>query len=93
MKLSRICIGLTRLTHGYLTRNHQQPTCPNAACNNQTLTITHQTLPHGVPPMEGHQKKIQYPRSRSDIKTLLGRDCEVEKIIKFLKEIEIFEQI
>ena len=90
MKLSRICIGLTRLTHGYLTRNHQQPTCPNAACNNQTLTITHQTLPHGVPPMEGHQKKIPYPEQ---YKNTTGRDCKVEKIMKHLKDIGMFEEI
>ena len=38
--------------------------------------------------MEGHQKKIQYPER---YKMLPGRDCEVEKIMKFLKEIEIYE--
>ena len=30
---------------------------------------------------------------QSDIKTLRGKDCEVENIIKFLKEIEIFVEI
>ena len=29
----------------------------------------------------------------SDLKTLLGRDCEVEKIMRFLKDIEMFQQI
>ena len=30
VKLSRTCIGYTRLTHGYLmSRNNQQPTCGN----------------------------------------------------------------
>ena len=42
VKLSRIRIGHTRLTHGHLmTRNSQQPTCGSAACGNQSLTIKH----------------------------------------------------
>ena len=40
IKLSRLRIGHTRLTHGYLIiRNDQQATCLNVACKNQTLTI------------------------------------------------------
>ena len=44
MKLSWVGsnIGDTRLTHECLmARNYQQPTCPNAACRNQSLTIKH----------------------------------------------------
>ena len=40
--------------------------------------------------MEKKQKKYNI---QSDIKTLLGNDSKVEKIIKFFKEIEIFEEI
>ena len=39
--------------------------------------------------MERQQKKKQYS-GQSDIRTLLGRDCEVEKIMRFLKGIFIF---
>ena len=40
VKLNRIHIGYTRLTHGHLmSRSNQQPTCGNAACGNQRLTI------------------------------------------------------
>ena len=51
-----------------------------------------QILPRGVTPMEEQQKKFNI---QSDIKTLtlLGKHCEMEKIMKFLKEIEIFEEI
>ena len=42
VKLSRHLIGLTRLIHEHLmTSNDQQPTCTNATCRNQTLTIKH----------------------------------------------------
>ena len=30
---------------------------------------------------------------QSDIKTLLGKDCEVEKMMEFFREIGIFEEI
>ena len=46
-----------------------------------------QTMPPRVPPIEGQQKKILCPER---YKTLLGKDCEVEKIMRFLKEINIF---
>ena len=47
-------------------------------------------MPTRLPPMEGQQKEIQYP---CDIRTLLGKNCEVEKMMKFLKETEMFEEI
>ena len=40
--------------------------------------------------MEGKQKKYGM---QSDIKTLLGKYYEVEKIMKFLKEIKILKEI
>ena len=50
------------------------------------------TLPTGLPPIERHQKEIQYP-VQGDIKTLLRTNCEVERIMRFLRWIEIFEEI
>ena len=40
--------------------------------------------------MEGQQKKYNI---QSAIKALVKKDCEVEKKIKFLKEMEVFEEI
>ena len=40
--------------------------------------------------MGGQQKKYNI---QGDIKALLERDFEVEKIMRFLKEIEMFEEI
>ena len=44
----------------------------------------------GVPPWRDTKKKfnIQY-----DIRTLLGRNCEVQKGYRFLSDIEVFEKI
>ena len=69
-----------------MTKNNQQPTCIGAVCKNQTLTITHCSW---NAPMEGHQKKSSV---QSDIRMLLGKDCEVEKVISFLKEVGVFEE-
>ena len=40
--------------------------------------------------MEGQQKNYNI---QGNIKILLGRDCDVEKVMRFLKVIEIFEEI
>ena len=52
-------------------------------------TNNHIFLQRG-PLKEGQRdSRIRY-NIQSDIKTPLGKDCEVEKIIKFFKEIKIF---
>ena len=67
--------------------NDQQPTSTNAACKNQALTIKHYL-----------EECSQFRDSRrkyniqSDIRTQ-GKDCEVEKMMRFLREIGIFEEI
>ena len=43
-----------------------------------------QTLASGVPTMEGHQKK-KY-NIQGDIRMLLGRDCDIEKVMRNLKD-------
>ena len=46
-----------------------------------------------VSPMEGQQEKLQYLQNYSNIKKLLGRDSELEKVIKFVRKIESLEKI
>ena len=55
-------------------------------CNMWKPETDNQTLP----PIEGQQKKYNI---QSAIKALVKKDCEVEKKIKFLKEMEVFEEI
>ena len=40
--------------------------------------------------MKGQQKNYNI---KGDIKTLLGRNCEAEKVMRFLVDIKIFEEI
>ena len=70
-------VNLSRLL---MTRNDQQPTCISVTFGNQTL--------EECPQWRNSKRKYNI---QSDIKMLRGKDCEVEKIIKFLKKIEIYE--
>ena len=86
--LNRLYIGHTRLTYGLLmTRNDQQPECTNAACGNQTLTIKNYLVE--CPQWRDTRKKYNI---HSDMKTQLRWDCEVEKIMKFIKETNFFKK-
>ena len=40
--------------------------------------------------MEGHQKKYNI---QSDIRMLLERNCGKEKVIRFFKDVEVFQEI
>ena len=46
-----------------------------------------QTLPYGVPPMEGNQKKLQYPVRHKNATALAN------KLMRYLNDIGIFEEI
>ena len=71
-----------------MSRNNQQPKCGNTACGNQRLTIKHclQDFPFSMEGQEKHNIQV-------DIRTLLGKDCQVEKKMRFFREIEMFEEI
>ena len=47
------------------------------------------TLPTRLPPMEGQQKKHNIQNNKW---TLLATDCEVEKMMRFLREMGMFEE-
>ena len=82
IKLSRKRIEHTRLTNGHLmSRTNKQSTCGRAAYRNQSLTIKHYL--QDCPQWRDSRKKHNI---QGDIRTLLGKNCEVEKIIRFLRE-------
>ena len=83
-------IGLkTLLTHGYLMmRNDQHPMYPNVACRNSTWTIKHCLVK--CPHWRDTRKKCIL---QSDIKTIQGIYCEMEKKMKFHEEMVMFDEI
>ena len=54
----------------------------NLACRNQTATSEYCL----VECTQWRDARIKY-KTKSNTRTLLGRDCEVEKVMKFLKNI------
>ena len=60
-----------------MSRIDQQLTCTKVACDSQTL------------PMVGQQKN----NIKGDIKPLMGWYCELEKVMRFLNDIGVFEKI
>ena len=71
-----------------MLKNDQQPTCTSAACKNQRLTIKH--CPQECPPAaEGTTEKNN---NQGNIKTLLATLCEVEKVMRFLKDMRYLKK-
>ena len=54
------------------------------------LESNNKTLPTRLPQWKDSRKKYSI---QGDIKTLLGKNCEVEKMMKFFREIGMFEEI
>ena len=48
-----------------------------------------QTLSYGMPSMKGYQKKYNIMSKK---RTLLARDCEVEKLMRYFKNIEYIKK-
>ena len=53
------------------------------------LDTNNRTLSQGVLTVEDTRKIYNI---QSDIKILLGRDCEVKKVMRFLKKVGVFEE-
>ena len=82
--LSRTQIGHSRLTHRHLMSKNEHQTCRNAACGDQRITIKHYL--QDCPQWRDSRKKYDI---QGDIRILLGKSCEVEKLMRFLKETDV----
>ena len=79
-KITRCRIGHTRLTHTYLLNNEQPPFC--ISCNTEHFLITF---------IEFHHIRTKYFNAKT-IKELFNVSS-VDKIITFLKEINLFSKL
>ena len=71
--------------------HHDSPECnQHAKMQHVKPNTNNQTLYRVVLPMKGYQKKYNV---QSKLKTQLGKDCEVEKVMRYIKDIEVFEEI
>ena len=56
----------------------------------QRLDTNNKTLPTRLPLWKDSRRKYNI---QGDLRALLGKSCEVEKMMRFLKETELFEEI
>lgn len=83
--LTRLRLGHTRLTHEYLISKNPRPTCE--VCNSD-MTVKHILIECNKYLTE--KRKYQIPNT---IKSILGEECSVQNVIKFLKDIKILNRI
>lgn len=70
-----------------MSENAQQSTCRNLACGNHRLTVKH----YFKECTQWMDNKRKYGIHNNN-KELLEKNCKVGKVMKFLKEIGMFEQ-
>ena len=84
VKLARLCIGHTRLTHGHF--GGRPPDCPSCGVSPLTskhlLTDCQTTLPM--------RNLLKLP---TDLRKLLGEQCPVVPLIRYLQEIRVVDEI
>ena len=71
-----------------MSRNKQQPTCINAAYGNLRITIKHRL--QDCPQWREERKKHGM---EGNVEKTLGKECEMAKLMRFLKEINVYEDI
>ena len=84
--ITRLRIGHTRITHDYLMTRGRPPECPR--CPTTILTVKHILIE--CPHLRDIRRKHRLGNS---LKEILGRTADVERVIAFLTEIQLIEQI
>ncbi|KAL4100873.1 hypothetical protein QTP88_020902 [Uroleucon formosanum] len=83
--MNRLRIGHSRITHGYLMEKTEQPIC--RSCNT-SLTIKHIII--HCPIFKEARKECEIP---DNIYEAIGPYADIQKIISFLKKIEMYNLI
>jgi hypothetical protein len=87
--ISRIRIGHSRLTHGYLMKPRAEQELPRCGKCNQILTIKHILIECS----EYEQKRCEL-WSSPDLQSVLTETLDnTRKLIEFFKEIQLFDDI
>ena len=86
VKITRLRIGHTRLTHGHYMERRAAPTC--SYCPHKILTIKHFLIDC----QKYDQERYKYNLDR-ELKDLLGENCEVEKVVAYLRDTGLYNEI
>mgnify|MGYP003623217385 CR=1 FL=1 len=83
--LTRLRIGHTRITHSHILNHEPQPSCDQCHTN---LTVRHILVE--CPRYDEQRRKYHVPE---DMSTALSDATRSEKVLKFAKEIKLYEHI
>nr|BDT63038.1 MAG: hypothetical protein [Trachysalambria curvirostris nimavirus] len=84
--LTRLRIGHTRLTHGWLMAGGQPPHCEGCQ---EPLTVAHVVERCA----EFSDQRRRYLSPPFTLRSVLGEDCDIDSVISFLKETNILNMI
>ena len=87
--LNRVRAGHTRLTHGHIMESGPPPVCP--FCNDSILTINHIFVE--CPELARNRERHFGMRQPLHLKYIVGPQSNPTKIIEFLKNLQIFNEI
>ena len=87
--LNRIRAGHTRLTHGHLMESGPPPICP--FCNNSILTINHIFVECNE--LAEQRERHLGERSPQQLENAIGSEANINKIVEFLQNIQLYNQI
>ena len=87
--LNRIRAGHTRLTHGHLVETGPPPICP--FCNNSILTIKHIFVECNE--LANQRERHLGERSPQQLENAIGSGANINKIVEFLQNIQLYNQI
>ena len=93
--ISRMRLGLTLLTHGYLVKNDVPDMAPHCKhCNNASLSVKH-IMMECEQLMDARRACLEvYKHNReSNIGELLGRNIRICEILTFLRNIGAYDLI
>ena len=84
-RLSRLRIGHTYITHKYILQGDEPPICD--------ICSTPLTVEHILVKCDKYTEKRRLHRIPNEIEKALNEDADVDNIMAFLKDIEIFYDI
>ncbi|XP_072380897.1 uncharacterized protein [Diabrotica undecimpunctata] len=83
--VTRLRLGHTRLTHGHII-GHTNPTL----CENCNIRLS---VKHVLVECPRYQLQIQNNHIIGSTNEILGENCKIEHLVKFLKDINVFNKI
>ena len=85
VKIDRLRLGHTKITHSYLFSAEVQPICEKC---NKTLTVEHVLLKCTLYDQERNSNNLP-----NDLKIMLSENCNTYSIVNYLKQTQLYYKL